>query len=80
MKVVHAVVPTEEPVTIAAKESITRQELRLSVVRCDGERKVNLSLWDVEETGASPRGGGYTISFADAKKLRDALNQVLENA
>lgn len=77
MKIVQNVVPVSEPVTIATKETVTRQELRLRVVRKDDQQKVELRLWDVTADGtAAPFGEGYRLSFDDAARLRDALNDI----
>ena len=77
MKIVQNVVPVSEPVTITARETVTRQELRLRVVRKDNQQKVELRLWEVTADGtATPCGEGYRLSFDDAARLRDALNDI----
>ena len=81
MKTVHAVVPLPEPITIAVRENIDHKELRISVVRRDGEKKADLRIWDFASDGSvTPRRFGYTLSMQEAAALRDALDQVLKNA
>ena len=78
MKVIQNIVPTAEPVTIAVKETVSREELRLSRVRKNGREMIDIRLWDISEDGtATPHHGGYTIGTQDAARLRDALNEIL---
>ena len=75
MKVVQNIVPAVEPTTIAVKETINREEVRISIVRKDGKKKVDLRIWDIAEDGnATPHNGGFLFSPAEAAALRDALN------
>ena len=75
MKAVQNIVPTAEPVTIAVKEIIIREEVRLSIVRKDGKKKVDLRIWDIAEDGnATPHNGGFLFSPAEAALLRSALD------
>ena len=78
MKAVQNVIPAKEPVTIAVKETVSREELRFSRVRKDGKEKIDLRLWDVAEDGsATPHTGGFCLNMEQAKKLRDALNEIV---
>lgn len=68
-----------EPRTISSRETISRSELRLSVVNRGGRRMVDLRIWDIGPDGdAVPHRNGYTITMDEASVLRDSITHILE--
>ena len=68
-----------EPITVTAREPRSRDELRITrTQRADEEApRVDIRLWTLHTDGReTAHQGGLRITYEEAAKLRDALNDL----